>query len=73
MVIRKLEKPLQLDEFLEKGGSVIEEKKPREWVNFDLRIRGDLLRSIELKLKSRVGLSRTAWILEAIQEKLKRE
>lgn len=43
------------------------------WKMISLRVPLNYLKDIESILKKRLGLSRTAWILEAIQEKLERE
>ena len=78
MPIRKpLEKPTQkeidIESLISKGASVIEDAKQVEknWTHLNLRIPQDMLNSVELALKQRVGISRTGWILEAIHEKLK--
>lgn len=63
------------NEIISRGGHVLadlEEKKKREWMNFCLRIPIDLLDRIEKELEERIGISKTGWILEAIQEKLKK-
>lgn len=79
MTIReKIDKPaLDLeknrDVIILKGGKVSADElhKKKEWTNFCLRIRMDLFHEIDEFLEKRVGLSKTAWILEAIQEKIK--
>jgi hypothetical protein len=49
------------------------EKKPKEKkVKFAILIRESFLLQIDELLEERVGMSKTAWILEAIQEKFKR-
>ena len=37
------------------------------WTNINLRIPNDLLNDIDERVKERVGIKRTGWILEAIQ------
>jgi predicted HicB family RNase H-like nuclease len=72
MVIKKLEK-VNVEEFIAKGGQVSSEKDSSnklEWTNFTLRIRKDLSEKIDVVIADRIGISKTAWILEAIQEKL---
>lgn len=49
------------------------ERKKADWTNIQLRISTDLIEKIGSILKERKGLSRNAWILEAIQEKIKRD
>jgi predicted HicB family RNase H-like nuclease len=76
MVLKKLEKPKSLDEFIDGGGNVASDKEPeekKEWSHFTLRIRKDLSADIDKVLEHRVGISKTGWILEAIQEKLRKE
>ncbi len=73
MVIKKLERPKNLEEFVEQGGTIASEKKvgsELEWTNFTLRIRKDLSQRIDDTIQNRIGISKTAWILEAIQDKL---
>lgn len=45
---------------------------PHSWTNFTLRIRNDMLTGIDRVLEETVGISKTGWILQAIQEKLKK-
>lgn len=74
MVIRRLEKP-SVEELIDRGGDVLADKmsEKKEWVNFTLRIRKDIVKKIDIALEDRIGISKTAWILEAIQEKLKKK
>ena len=70
MALRKLEKP-SVDQIIDRGGEVSSEKSNEKvWINFTLRIPKSLLDRIDIQLENRIGLSKTAWILEAIQEKL---
>ena len=73
MVIKKLETTQTVEDFIEKGAEVCGKKEENkfEWTNFTLRIRKDLSQEIDNVLKNRIGISKTAWILEAIQQKLK--
>ena len=77
MGLRKLEKKNSqtIEEIIDRGGSVRADKSEntKEWKNFAIRIRKDLLSRIDEILEGRIGITKTAWILEAIQEKLKRE
>lgn len=84
--LKKIEKPkVESDADLEKkrekfisgGGLVIadvanKESDEEKWLKILLRIRSDLVDEIDTLIKNRVGLTRTGWILEAIQEKIKR-
>lgn len=57
-------------EVISRGGHVKEDDKTEEWVCISLRISKGLLERISGSLFKRIGLTRNAWILEAIQEKL---
>ena len=73
MSARKFEKPKSLDEFIDKGAPVssdVSQNCAKEWTNFTLRIRKDLSQKIDNTIENRIGITKTAWILEAIQEKL---
>jgi hypothetical protein len=82
-VMKKMTLPQEQmrDEIISKGGHVaadIERNDERqlaskkEWQIFGLRIKANMLNQIDKVLEDRVGISKTGWILEAIQEKLKR-
>lgn len=72
MGLKRLERP-SAEDIINRGADVTADKmdNKKEWCNFTLRIRKDLLTQIGDQLEERVGISKTAWILEAIQEKLK--
>ena len=79
MVVKKsLEKKsdpkISVDKLIDKGAKVKEDNTElaRKWTNLNLRITKDILDTIDAILENRIGISRTGWILEAIQEKLKR-
>ena len=64
----------EIDKFITAGGLVAADKKNQEeWIKILLRIRWDAIQQIDEELKDRMGMTRTAWILEAIQEKLNRK
>jgi len=72
----KFEKPKALADFVTNGTlgkKEVKNKSKDTWHLFSLRIRQDLLDEIDDVLEKRVGISKTAWILEAIQQKLKRK
>lgn len=77
MGLRKLEKKdsQAIEEIIDRGGSVRADKaeKKKEWTNVTIRTRKDLLVQVDEIVEERIGMTRTAWILEALQEKLKRE
>lgn len=65
-----------LDQIISKGGEVAADKVATDkidWKMINIRVRADLLLEIDQELKDRIGIKRTAWILEAIQEKLKKK
>lgn len=76
MGLRKLPKKElpSIDDIIDRGGEVLADKEDqkKKWTNFTLRIPKDLLEQIDSVLDSRIGISKTGWILEAIQEKLHR-
>lgn len=47
--------------------------KNNEWTKFLLRIKPEFLEQIDLLIDGEIGMNKTVWILEAIQEKIKRE
>ncbi len=47
-----------------------EEKVKTKWTHINLRIPVHLLKKIDKKLSKRVGIKRTGWILETINDKL---
>lgn len=73
-MIRKLEVKSNLEQIIEKGGSVSADKvtQKKEWRNFLIRLREDTFAKIEIEIEKRAGLSKNDWIREAIQEKLER-
>lgn len=74
-MVRKLEVKSNLEKIIEKGGSVTADKMKNEnkYYILNLRIHTELNERIEEALKERLGTSKTAWILEAIQDKLKKD
>lgn len=67
-----LKRKAEIEQVINKGGQVKADKE-KHWVNFTLRIREDLLVEIERQLEETIGISKTGWILQAIQEKLKKK
>lgn len=72
-LLNKQEK-LSDDEIIEKGAPVKADLKPgkRQWHNFTLRISTDMLQEVQHAVDNMVGISVTGFILQGIQEKLKR-
>ena len=71
MVIKSKVERMQ-DEIISKAGSVVADLEKDRWVVVSLRLTKKLIEQIEEDKKDRIGISRNAWILEAIQEKIKR-
>lgn len=57
----------------QKSLKVEDSLKLDEWIKINLRIKKDAVTQIDKFVSSRMGVTRTGWILEAIQEKLKKE
>ena len=79
MLSKKLEKPIDKDlesrrkQFIENAAYSCSEKNDT-WKNINLRITSQMIDEIDGIIQNeRIGMNRTSWILEAIQEKLKRE
>lgn len=73
VVKKKLELHKEREEFIARGGHVIADIIPKEknWMLFSLRIKCSMLEHIERLLEDRPGMTKTGWILEAVQEKIK--
>lgn len=76
-VKKKIEKNTLSDDamhYISQGSEVradVEKKKSRK--GLCIYIPTDFLDKIDKTLKKRIGISRNAWILEALQEKMQRE
>ncbi len=64
-----------IDELISKGAPVNEDMKKNveSWVMINLRLPSWMLQEIDSIMESRVGMSRNAWLLEAINDKIKQE
>lgn len=73
-MVKKLIYRSKLESIIDKGGSVAADKARNEkkYYFLNLRIHNVLNEKIDEALNDRLGTSKTAWILEAIQEKIKR-
>lgn len=69
---KKEEPEVNIKGLISKGARVKEDDKEKKWSHVNLRIPSELLNNIDEVLDDRFGISRNGWILEAIQEKLKR-
>ncbi len=65
----------EVDALIEKGAKVKEDHiaENKKWAHVNIRIPVDMLKNVDKCVDSRVGITRTGWILEAIHEKIKRE
>jgi len=75
VVMKKIEKPSEKDreDFISKGSQTpadVKKKDENEWTNILIRIKKSALKQVDERVESRMGMWRTGWILEAIQEKL---
>lgn len=66
-----------IDKLLSKGAPVKEdmaelEKEESKWTHINFRMPTQMLKKVDEALNDRVGISRNGWLLEAVQEKLKR-
>lgn len=72
---QKINREKEIDQKINQGAPVKEDVKKEElkgekWKLVPIRMPEKLLREIDKEIENRIGLSRNAWILEAIQEKL---
>lgn len=70
MVIRRKDPDAERRKFISEGGKSADTSK--EWTNVLFRIPRSMLAEIDSVVESRVGMSRTAWILQVLQEKLEK-
>lgn len=52
---------------------LIDKKSKKEWMRILLRIKSDFIDYIDESIKDELNATRTSWILETIQERIKRE
>lgn len=69
MVIKR-----RIEQVIEKGGHVKADLQQdnTQWTHFTLRIKTSMLKELDVALEETVGISKTGWILQAIQEKLRK-
>ncbi len=74
--IELIDKKKEIEEVISRGGQVPSDNKSKsekeDSISICLRMPKEFLLQVDLEVKKRVGMNRTAWILEAIQEKLER-
>jgi hypothetical protein len=68
--IEMKDKQKEIEEVIFKGGRVIQdsEKEKEKWTMISMRIPVYLLEKLEAKKKEKLGMTRTACILQAIQK-----
>ena len=68
------EDAVKREKFIEKGGDVPSQKKDKgEFTNVLTRIPNDVLNQVDNILTRKRWMTRTGWIMEAIEAKLKEE
>lgn len=70
---RKISYDKEKLDVISKGADVKDLEEKRESRAVNLKIPEKLLQEIDREVKKRLSLPRTAWILEAIVEKIKRD
>lgn len=72
-VKEELNEEVDVSALINQGAKVKEDlkKEVKEWVVINLRISSSMLKEVDQAVNERVGITRTGWILEAINEKLK--
>lgn len=63
----------KVERIISKGGDVASDKESKKYKSVLLRIPAEFLDLIDEEVKKRIGLTRNAWILEALQEKRERQ
>lgn len=77
-VRKKLEKPkveaADIEALINKGAKVKEDhiEESRNWVYINIRISPEMLKHVDKNVRAQVGIKRTGWILQAIQDKLEK-
>lgn len=75
-MVKKALPRVDIEKLIDKGAPVKEETKVEEskdlWTNINIRISRVMLKEIDDAVKARVGITRTGWLLESFDEKLKR-
>ena len=63
----------KVEQVIERGGDVKDDAVPsKKFMILSQKVRMDALEKVDAAVAARPGLTRSAWIQEAIQEKLKR-
>lgn len=71
--IEKKQSEEKVKEFILKGSEIPTEKTKKMWVTAYIRMPIALVENVDELRKDRPGISRNAWILEAIKEKIEKD
>jgi len=75
-VRRQLQKEkVNIEALIDRGAPVkgeMNHHQDKKWKFINIRIPEEMIEEIDSAISLRVGISRTAWILESIQEKLRK-
>lgn len=68
----KVKEEVDVDALIDGGAKVKEDlkKEIKEWTAINLRISTEMLEAVDRNVKRKVGLTRTGWILQAIDKNL---
>jgi len=72
---KEKEKKVNVEALIDRGAPVKGETnlhQDKKWKFINIRLPQDMISEIDEIISLRIGISRTAWILEAIQEKIKK-
>jgi hypothetical protein len=64
------------EQFIRGGGLVpsdIKKEESDEWTKISLRIKVEAISKIDERISKKMGMNRTGWILQAIEEQFKKE
>jgi len=62
----------KIERVIDQGAQVKADADPEQWTNFTLRMKVRMSKEIDDAVEEMVGLSKTGFVLQAIDEKLKR-
>lgn len=73
MAVKPFPKKLDEDHFIEQGAPVLNDRKKEKRVIITVGLPQEFLKLINAKLIKHIGLSRNAFILQAIQRELEKD
>lgn len=70
--LEKSKEEVDVDALIDGGAKVKEDlkKEDKEWTVINVRISTKMLEAVDRDVKRKVGITRTGWILQAIDKKL---